>query len=116
MTTKTLAFEIGTEEIPAFDLASATTQLEKLVPEAFDAARIGYESIEIITSPRRLIVMGYGMPESTEELVEEYKGPAVAIAFLLHILSCLVLLCLTTHKGGLLPLLSPYFQPSLCSQ
>ena len=81
MTTKTLAFEIGTEEIPAFDLASATTQLEKLVPEAFDAARIGYDTLEIITSPRRLIVMGYGIPEATEALVEEHKGPAVAIAF-----------------------------------
>ena len=81
MTTKTLAFEIGTEEIPAFDLASATTQLEKLVPEAFDAARIGYERLDIITSPRRLIVMGYGIPQATEALVEEHKGPSVAIAF-----------------------------------
>ena len=36
----TLAFEIGTEEIPAFDLHRATLQLEKLVPEALDAVRI----------------------------------------------------------------------------
>ena len=30
--TATLAFEIGTEEIPAFDLKSATEQLAELVP------------------------------------------------------------------------------------
>ena len=43
----TLAFEIGTEEIPAFDLDSANKQLEKMVPELLDAARIPYERIEI---------------------------------------------------------------------
>ena len=31
----TLAFEIGVEEIPAFDLDSANKQLEKMVPAAF---------------------------------------------------------------------------------
>ena len=36
----TLAFEIGTEEIPAFDLHRATLQLEKLVPEALDAVQV----------------------------------------------------------------------------
>ncbi len=79
--THTLAFEIGTEEIPAFDLDSANGQLEKMVPELLDAARIPYERIEIHSSPRRLIVMGYGLADTTEALVEEYKGPAAKIAF-----------------------------------
>ena len=77
----TLAFEIGVEEIPAFDLDSATKQLEKMVPAAFADARIPYDSIEIHSSPRRLIVMAYGVADATEALVEEYKGPAAKIAF-----------------------------------
>lgn len=77
----TLAFEIGVEEIPAFDLDSANKQLEKMVPAAFADARIPYDSIEIHSSPRRLIVMAYGVADATEALVEEYKGPAVKIAF-----------------------------------
>ena len=52
----TLAFEIGVEEIPAFDLDSANKQLEKMVPAAFSDARIPYDSIEIHSSPRRLIL------------------------------------------------------------
>ena len=77
----TLAFEIGVEEIPAFDLDSANKQLEKMVPEALKAARIPFEKVEIHSSPRRLIVMAYGVADATEALVEEYKGPAVKIAF-----------------------------------
>ena len=77
----TLAFEIGVEEIPAFDLDSANQQLEKMVPAAFADARIPYDSIEIHSSPRRLIVMAYGVADATEALVEEYKGPAAKIAF-----------------------------------
>lgn len=77
----TLAFEIGVEEIPAFDLDSANKQLEKMVPASFADARIPYDSIEIHSSPRRLIVMAYGVADATEALVEEYKGPAAKIAF-----------------------------------
>lgn len=77
----TLAFEIGVEEIPAFDLDSANKQLEKMVPAAFADARIPYDSIEIHSSPRRLIVMAYGVADATEALVEEYKGPAAKISF-----------------------------------
>jgi len=76
-----LAFEIGVEEIPAFDLDSATKQLGKLVPEALDAARIPYASFETYSSPRRLIVMVYGVADATDALVEEHKGPAVRIAY-----------------------------------
>ena len=77
----TLAFEIGVEEIPAFDLDSANKQLEKMVPAAFADARVPYDSIEIHSSPRRLIVMAYGVADATEALVAEYKGPAAKIAF-----------------------------------
>ena len=76
-----LAFEIGTEEIPAFDLDQATKQLEKLAPAALDGARIPHGAVAVYSSPRRLIVMASDVADETEALVEDYKGPSVKIAF-----------------------------------
>lgn len=77
----TLAFEIGTEEIPAFDLDQATKQLERMAPEALDAARIPHGAVEVYSSPRRLIVLAHDVADETEALVEEHKGPSAKIAF-----------------------------------
>ena len=79
--THILAFEIGCEEIPAFDLVSATHQLEKMVPARLAAARIPYDGVAVYSTPRRLIVKVIGVPDATEAQVEEYKGPKTAIAF-----------------------------------
>ncbi|MGI6591260.1 MAG: glycine--tRNA ligase subunit beta [Eggerthellaceae bacterium] len=81
LTKHTLAFEIGCEEIPAFDLVSATKQLEKMVPARLKAARISYDGVAVFSSPRRLIVKVIGVPDATEAQVEEFKGPKTAIAF-----------------------------------
>lgn len=78
---KTLAFEIGTEEIPAFDLHNATAQLEKMVPEKLDAKRIPHGDIHIYNSPRRLIVLVDEVAVQTEALEELFRGPAARIAF-----------------------------------
>ena len=40
MAQRTLAFEIGVEEIPAFDLARAVKQLHTLVPQLLDDAAV----------------------------------------------------------------------------
>lgn len=79
--TQTLAFEIGTEEIPAFDLKRATEQLATLVPEALDAVRIPHGDVAIYTSPRRLIAIVADVASSTEALEEVFRGPAAKIAF-----------------------------------
>lgn len=79
--TRTLAFEIGTEEIPAFDLKNATKQLETLVPAAFDALRIPHGQVAVYSTPRRLIAFVEEVAEKTEALVEEHKGPSIKIAF-----------------------------------
>lgn len=77
----TLAFEIGTEEIPAFDLHRATLQLEKLVPEALDAVRIPHGDVAVYTTPRRLIAIVADVADETEVLEEVFRGPSVKIAF-----------------------------------
>ena len=79
--TRTLAFEVGTEEIPAFDLHNATAQLEKLVPEALDARRIPHGEVAIYTTPRRLIALVADVAEQTEAQEEVFRGPAAKIAY-----------------------------------
>ena len=79
--TRTLAFEIGVEEIPAFDLVDAVKQLERKVPALLDDARIPHGAIEVYDSPRRLIVVVYDVAVETVAETEVFKGPAVRIAF-----------------------------------
>lgn len=81
MAERTLAFEIGTEEIPAFDLSNATKQLATLVPNLLDDAAIPHGEVEIYSSPRRLIVIAKAIPEATAEKNEVFKGPSEKIAF-----------------------------------
>lgn len=77
----TLLFEIGTEEIPAFDLQKATKQFAGLVPAALDDARIPHGEVTVLTSPRRIAALVAGVAAATEAVEEEHKGPSVKIAF-----------------------------------
>lgn len=81
MTTRTFALEIGTEEIPAFDLKDATTQLETLVPTLLDNAGIVHGEVAIYTTPRRQDFVVKDVAEQTEEKVEKFRGPNKKIAF-----------------------------------
>lgn len=81
MVRHTLAFEIGSEEIPAFDLHDAIAQLKSYVPKALDEARISHGDIQVLGGPRRLIVIAHDLPDQTEPLQQEFRGPAARIAF-----------------------------------
>lgn len=81
MAQQSLAFEIGTEEIPAFDLSNAVKQLQSLAPRLLDEAAIPHGETEVYSSPRRLIVVVKDIPEATEEKNEVFKGPSAKIAF-----------------------------------
>ena len=80
MTKRTIAFEIGTEELPAFDLHDATKQVRALVAgqqgKLFD-----YEDVQVYSTPRRIIVVITGVAEETEAFDETFRGPAARIAF-----------------------------------
>lgn len=80
MTKKTVAFEIGTEELPAVELHSATQQVEKLVNGQKDKL-FDQDCALVYSTPRRIIVVIEGVPEKIEASVEEYKGPKTSIAF-----------------------------------
>jgi len=73
--------EIGTEELPSDDLLSALAQLETSVPQALDDARLSYEGLRIVGTPRRLTIaiQGLALTQADEERV--IKGPPARIAY-----------------------------------
>lgn len=79
--TKTLAFEIGTEEIPAFDLKNATEKLPQIMADALTDARIAFGDMDVYSTPRRMAVVVHEVTCATEQVDETFKGPSVAIAF-----------------------------------
>ena len=81
MANKMLAFEIGTEELPAFALHNATEKLGGLAQAALDGAKIPHGAIAVYSTPRRLIVAVEDVPEMTEAATEVFRGPAAKIAF-----------------------------------
>lgn len=78
---KTLAFEIGTEEIPAFDLEKATAKFGGIMEGALDDARIPHGDIKVYSTPRRIACVVKDVASQTEAINEVHKGPSTKIAF-----------------------------------
>ncbi|MGO0123047.1 glycine--tRNA ligase subunit beta [Desulfothermobacter acidiphilus] len=73
--------EIGTEEIPARLLRSALTELQTKAGEWLSSLRLTYRRVQTYGTPRRLVLLVQELAERQEELVQEVKGPACAVAF-----------------------------------
>ena len=73
--------EIGTEELPPSDLASALTQLEAAVPSMLDDLRLEYDEIHVEGTPRRLVVIVKELAARQPDLSQEVKGPPADRAF-----------------------------------
>ncbi len=69
--------ELRSEEIPARMQAGARAELEKLFRREIDAAGVDVGEITIWSTPRRLALIARGLPEATEAVSEEAKGPPV---------------------------------------
>ncbi|MCA9522180.1 MAG: glycine--tRNA ligase subunit beta, partial [Myxococcales bacterium] len=76
-----LLFEIGTEELPARFLKPA---LNHIITD-FDArlTRLGLsaEELEVDGTPRRLVLIGRGLPDRQADRDEQVLGPPARIAF-----------------------------------
>lgn len=81
MTARDLLYEIGTEELPSSAVYDAIEQLQRALPEALDAARLGYQGVAVLASPRRLAMLVEGLSERQDDAVSVFKGPAAAAAF-----------------------------------
>ncbi len=78
---KDLLFEIGTEEIPAGFMPSALKELESNAVKYLQDARIDYQEVTALGTPRRLVLFVKGLAEKQNDIEEMVKGPAVKIAF-----------------------------------
>ena len=67
--------ELRSEEIPARMQAGARAELERLFRREMKVAGIGLEAVEVWSTPRRLALVARGLPEATEAVSEELKGP-----------------------------------------
>ena len=69
--------ELRSEEIPARMQAGARAELEKLFRREMEAAGISPSEVTVWSTPRRLALIARGLPEATQAVSEELKGPPV---------------------------------------
>jgi glycyl-tRNA synthetase beta chain len=67
--------ELRCEEIPARMQAGARADLERLFRAEMDAAGVAVGEVTVWSTPRRLALIARGLPQATEAVSEEAKGP-----------------------------------------
>ena len=67
--------ELLSEEIPARMQARGRNDLSRMFAEALSAAGLSHNGIITYSTPRRLVLIARGLPEATEAVSEELKGP-----------------------------------------
>ena len=78
---KKLLFEIGTEELPANYMPNILKDLKALALKKLQDARVPFADVTVMGTPRRLAVLVSGVEETQADSTEEFKGPAVNIAY-----------------------------------
>jgi len=78
---QTFLLEIGSEELPVGDLALALAQLETSVPRMLQDARLGYEALRVVGTPRRQAVLVSGLAPRQPDRTAEVQGPPAKVAF-----------------------------------
>jgi glycyl-tRNA synthetase beta chain len=69
--------ELRCEEIPARMQAGARADLDRLFREQMQAAGVALGQVTVWSTPRRLALIAKDLPEATEAVSEEEKGPPV---------------------------------------
>jgi glycyl-tRNA synthetase beta chain len=69
--------EILSEDIPARMQVQAADDLQRLVTESLTAAGLTFASAAAHSTPRRLVLVIEGLPETSPDRTEERKGPKV---------------------------------------
>lgn len=67
--------EIGTEELPAGDVMDAIHQLEEIAPTLLKELRLAYEDLQVLATPRRLVLSLTGLAHRQKDLEQLVKGP-----------------------------------------
>ena len=73
--------EIGTEELPAGDLAAALEQFKERFETLFDELRLAHGEVTILGTPRRLVAFARQVAPRQPDREMIYKGPPANRAF-----------------------------------
>jgi len=73
--------EVGSEHLPANGILMAIDSLESNMKEFLMTHKIGYDSLEVFATPRRLALYISNLETYTKEYIEEKKGPFESVAF-----------------------------------
>jgi glycyl-tRNA synthetase beta chain len=74
--------EIGTEEIPARMIASATEELQRRIGELVTRERLSSTAtVDAYASPRRIAVVAHGLAAAQPDVAEQLLGPGAAHAY-----------------------------------
>src|SRR5690625_2504810 len=76
-----LLVELGVEELPSSFLREGLRSMREAVESLLKGARLGYESIETLGTPRRMALIIRGLAERQPDREERVVGPAAKIAF-----------------------------------
>ncbi len=77
---KDILLELGLEEVPARFMRPAMEQLQSRMERWLTESRIGFASIPVYGTPRRLAVIVREAADKQTDIHEEVKGPARKIA------------------------------------
>jgi len=76
-----LLVEIGTEELPSGDLTTAVEQLKRDIGPLLDDSRLEHGDIQVMGTPRRLVILIEQLAAEQTERVSLVKGPPADRAF-----------------------------------
>jgi glycyl-tRNA synthetase len=76
-----LLLEIGTEELPARDLDAALEQIQGRLPTLLDELRLAHAEIQVMGTPRRLVIYIREVASHQPDLEQLVKGPPAERAF-----------------------------------
>jgi len=73
--------EIGVEELPYKFIPMAISQLEAGFKAFLETNNVGYETIKVMATPRRLAVIIAGLANSQPDVEKVVKGPIATVAY-----------------------------------
>ncbi len=76
-----LIFEIATEELPPSYVRPALEQIESLMRSMLEEERIEFDRIRALGTPRRLVLLVWGVSENQKDASEKIFGPPASVAF-----------------------------------
>ena len=81
MSTRELFLEIGCEEIPAGFIPKATAEMAAIISRELSAARLSFDSVKTVATPRRLALVVSGIPALQPDAEITATGPSLKAAY-----------------------------------